>query len=63
MVQQQIENFGILCGQKNNIVNSFNHPTINGRVVYAFSDTPHLIKMIRNRLYTTSLQVILNTNS
>lgn len=46
-----------VCGKRNNLINSFNHPTVNGRRIYVFSDTPHLIKTIRNRLYSTPLQV------
>lgn len=46
-----------VCGKRNNLVNSFNHPTIDGRRVFVFSDTPHLLKTIRNRLYKTPLQV------
>lgn len=46
-----------VCGKKDNLVNYFDHPTVNGRHVYVFSDTPHLMKTIRNRLYSTSLQV------
>lgn len=46
-----------VCGKKSNLINSFIHPTVKGRKIYVFSDTPHLIKTIRNRLYKTDLQV------
>lgn len=38
--------------------NSFKNPFDNSREVYVFSDTPHLLKTVRNRLYTKkTLQV------
>lgn len=38
-------------GKINNTKNSFTHPMSDNRQVYLFSDTPHLIKCIRNRLF------------
>ncbi len=38
-------------GKRQNMSNSFEHPLDGDRRVFAFSDTPHLIKNIRNRLY------------
>lgn len=41
-----------------NVKNYFEHPTEENRKVYVFSDTPHLMKTIRNRLYNNrTLQV------
>ena len=40
-----------VSGQLGESKSSFPHPTIDERKVYAFSDPPHLIKCIRNRLY------------
>ena len=40
-----------VSGQLGQSKSSFPHPTIDERKVYAFSDPPHLIKCIRNRLY------------
>lgn len=45
------EEFGI-SGQKNRIINSFEHPLNPKRKVFMFADSPHLIKNVRNRLYT-----------
>lgn len=49
-------------GKKQTLQNYFLHPTVEGRKVYFFSDTPHLFKTIRNRLFNNGwLQVnILN---
>ena len=33
----------------------FDHPAETGRKVFVFSDTPHLIKTIRNRLYNNKV--------
>lgn len=30
---------------------SFNHPTDENRKIFMFSDTPHLMKNVRNRMY------------
>ena len=39
--------------------NSFEHPLTPERKVFVFSDTPHLIKTIRNRLFNNgALRVI-----
>ena len=40
-----------ICGQLNQV--KFPYPTVDGREVYVFSDPPHLMKCIRNRLYST----------
>lgn len=40
-----------VCGTKGNLRNYFDHPVANGRKIYVFSDTPHLMKTIRNRLF------------
>jgi hypothetical protein len=40
-----------LSGKVDHFKNYFVHPLNDHRKVYAFSDTPHLIKCIRNRLY------------
>lgn len=47
-------------GVRGKLRNYFDHPLVEGRKVFLFSDTPHLIKTIRNRLYNnknTGLQV------
>lgn len=41
--------FGI-NGTMNDVKNSFIHPLDDSRKVYMFSDAPHLIKNVRNRL-------------
>jgi hypothetical protein len=46
-----------ICAERNKLINSFQHPVENERSIYVFSDTPHLIKTIRNRLYNKELQV------
>lgn len=38
-------------GQRGNIKNKFDHPLDNKRKIYFFSDAPHLIKNVRNRLF------------
>ena len=48
--------FGV-CGSINNCKNWFSHPANDERKVYAFSDTPHLMKCIRNRLYSNEKQL------
>lgn len=40
-----------VSGKMNKVKNSFSHPTVEGREVFIFSDPPHLIKCIRNRLH------------
>lgn len=42
-----------MSGQKDNCKNYCNHPSEADRKVFVFSDTPHLVKTIRNRLYKT----------
>lgn len=52
-------------GKMNCLKNSFPHPTIDDREVYLFSDTPHLIKCIRNRLFDYGelrVLILLNVN-
>ncbi|KAL5245535.1 hypothetical protein ACI65C_013174 [Semiaphis heraclei] len=41
--------FGI-NGTMNEVKNSFIHPLDESRKIYMFSDAPHLIKNVRNRL-------------
>lgn len=38
-------------GKKDDFNNYFCHPTESDRKVFLFSDTPHLIKTVRNRLF------------
>lgn len=38
-------------GSQKNMKNYFEHPTIPGKRVYAFSDFVHLFKCVRNRLF------------
>ncbi|CAI6368522.1 unnamed protein product [Macrosiphum euphorbiae] len=40
-----------ICGKINKVKNWFEHPTDEKRKIFVFSDTPHLFKNIRNRLY------------
>lgn len=40
-----------ISGQRTKLQNSFEHPVAAGRRIFVFSDTPHLIKTIRNRLH------------
>ena len=44
-------------GKMNGFRNWFEHPSGDNRKVYLFSDTPHLIKCIRNRLLSNDLKV------
>jgi hypothetical protein len=38
-------------GKYNEVKNWFEHPIDSNRKIFIFSDTPHLFKNIRNRLY------------
>ncbi|EFN78771.1 hypothetical protein EAI_08236 [Harpegnathos saltator] len=40
-----------VTGKFGHVKNYFEHPTEKNRKVYVFSDTPHPMKTIRNRLY------------
>lgn len=40
-----------ICGKINEVKNWFEHPTDENRKIFVFSDTPHIFKNIRNRLY------------
>lgn len=40
-----------VSGQKGNVKNTFKHPIDNKKKVYIFSNAPHLVKNVRNRLY------------
>lgn len=42
-------------GSRTNLKNYFQHPSSEDRRVFVFSDTPHLIKTIRNRLYNNKI--------
>ncbi|XP_046396738.1 uncharacterized protein LOC124163713 [Ischnura elegans] len=42
-----------VSGARNGFKNYFEHPAREGRNVYVFADTPHLIKNVRNRLYNS----------
>ncbi|CAI6371510.1 unnamed protein product [Macrosiphum euphorbiae] len=39
-----------VSGEKDNLKNKFDHPLDSDRHIYVFSDAPHLIKNVRNRL-------------
>jgi len=41
-----------IYAQSDEIHNSFTNPFDNNRQVFVFSDAPHLLKTIRNRLHT-----------
>lgn len=45
--------WGILgvCGKMEDFKNTFQNPFDNTREVFVFSDAPHLLKTVRNRLY------------
>lgn len=49
-----------ICGEKNNVVNSFIHPMNKSRRIYLLSDAPHLIKTVRNRLFNMKYLKVLN---
>lgn len=49
-----------VSGKMENLKNSFNNPFDESRQVFVFSDTPHLIKTIRNRLYTKKTLLVNN---
>lgn len=50
-----------ISAKSHNFKNSFENPFDSQRSVYVFSDAPHLMKTIRNRLYTKkTLKVPLN---
>lgn len=40
-----------ISGEKDSLKNKFNHPFEDKRHIYVFSDAPHLLKNVRNRLY------------
>lgn len=49
-----------VSGKLENFNNSFKNPFDLNRNVFVFSDTPHLIKTVRNRLFTKkTLKVII----
>jgi len=41
-----------VSGKVDKFKNTFSNPFNNSRQVYVFSDPPHLLKTVRNRLYT-----------
>ncbi|XP_039308182.1 uncharacterized protein LOC120358333 [Solenopsis invicta] len=47
------ENIGV-SGKRKGLKNYFLHPMVKDRKVFVFSDTPHFIKTIRNRLANNS---------
>lgn len=50
-----------ICTKFNGIQNLFTNPFQNKRRVFAFSDGPHLLKTVRNQLYTKrKLRVIIS---
>jgi len=49
-----------VSGKVENLKNYFNNPFDGSRQVFVFSDTPHLIKTIRNRLYTKKTLLVNN---
>jgi len=51
IVQCGIGTLGIYA-QSDEIRNSITNPFDNNRQVYVFSDAPHLLKTVRNRLHT-----------
>lgn len=46
-----------ISGKKNELKNYFTHILDESRKIFIFSDTPHLIKTVRNRLYANNLKV------
>jgi len=52
MVHRQIELCGLISGKLDQLQNYFQNPADSSRRVYVFSDAPHLLKTIRNRLFT-----------
>jgi len=44
-----------ISGQVNSFKNWFQHPLHKDRKIYAFSDTPHLFKNVRNKLYNDKI--------
>lgn len=51
-----------VCGKMDNLKNWFIHPVNDERKVFAFSDTPHLIKCIRNRLCSKDKRLRVSNN-
>lgn len=49
-----------VVGKKSELKSWFTHILDESRKIFVFSDTPHLIKTIRNRLYANNLKVRLN---
>lgn len=41
----------LISGQTGKVKNIFDHPLDNKRKIFMFSDAPHLIKNVRNRLH------------
>lgn len=48
--QKMCKHLGVDASQ-DKLKNFFAHPLNDNRKVFMFSDTPHLIKCVRNRLY------------
>jgi len=49
-----------IYAQSDEIRNSYTNPFDNNRQVFVFSDAPHLLKTVRNRLHTKkTLRVII----
>lgn len=46
-----------VSGKKEELKSWFAHPVDSSRKIFIFSDTPHLIKTVRNRLYAKNLKV------
>lgn len=51
-----------LSAKMHDLKNFFEHPLILGRKIYVFSDTPHLMKTIRNRLYENKILQVFQSN-
>lgn len=49
-----------ISGEKNTLSNSFEHPLDSKRKIFMFSDAPHLIKNVRNRLHNKK-SLLVNT--
>lgn len=52
-----------VSGKKGKVKNFFEHPLKNNKKVYMFSEAPHLIKNVRNRLYNKKSLRVSNTKS
>jgi len=52
----------LISGQRGKVKNTFDHPLDNKRKIFTFSDAPHLIKNVMNRLHNRKSLRVNNIN-